>query len=75
MGLSSVKHMRVISEDGDRIITISAKDFNQLKSLMIQGEEDGEYPKEVNTILDKYKPMEFDGTISTEGDGWGWIEQ
>ena len=74
MGLSSVKHMRVISEDGDRIITISAKDFNQLKSLMIQGEEDGEYPKEVNTILDKYHPMEFDGTISTEGDGWGWID-
>lgn len=74
MGLSSVKNLKVISEDSVSIISMSAKDFNQVQLLIKQGREDDEYPNEINSILDKYHPITVDGTMSTEGDGWGWLD-
>lgn len=72
MSLSSVKVIKVMSEEDVKLYHMSQRDFNQIKLLMKEGEVIGEYPEEINNILKKYTPIEIDGVISTEGDGWGW---
>lgn len=75
MSFSTIKTLKVVSENGVQLYNMTEKDFNRIQLLMLQGVKKDEYPIEINTILAKYQPIEVNGTISTEGDGWGWWDR
>lgn len=62
----------VESEGGTEIVKLTAANLKKIKRLMEVAQEEGEWPDEVNDILDEGEIVQVAGTLNTMGDGWGW---
>ena len=62
-------------EGGSEMLEMSKEDADKAKKLLVEGEKIGEFPDEVNKILDRATKTAICGSIATCGDGWGWYEE
>lgn len=65
--------IQVESEGGTEILSIEEADAVRIRQLL-QDAEIGEWPDEVNELLDKGRSLSLYGVVNTMGDGWGWYE-
>jgi hypothetical protein len=62
-------------EGGSEVLEMSKKDADKAKKLLVEAQlQTGEFPDEVNKILDRATKTAICGSIATYGDGWGWYE-
>lgn len=70
----SFVHVALTGEGGDSVIKVTPKNLKQLKVLLKEYADTGEWADEINDILYKCKTVRTVGTINTMGDGGGWYD-
>lgn len=66
--------LRIESECGTEILSIDKEHADRIKLLLEGALKDGEWPDEVNDLLELGHTVPMHGTVNTMGDGWGWID-
>lgn len=63
------------SEEGTQTVRMTIADAKLAKKLLnaqSRKNDGGEWPDEVNAIIDRSEIVPIYGTINSMGDGWGW---
>jgi len=69
---TAMAFVMIDTEDGQFVVQMSRVDIIKTKTLLKAGDAEGEWPDEVNKIINRSKKIKVVGTINTSGDGWGW---
>lgn len=62
------------SDSGYELYNMDHDDALECKRLFKKSQKVGEWPDEVNEILDRSERVRPFGIINTCGDGWGWYK-
>lgn len=72
--MKNTQLVQIDSEGGVYTVELARDDVKKARQLLNKAQKSGEWPDEVNDILDRAKKVKLAGIISTHGDGWGWYK-
>lgn len=68
-------HVQVDTEGGSFVVAMRQQDADRAQQLLKAARHTGEWPDEVNKLINRSKKIKTVGIINTMGDGWGWYRR